>query len=375
MGFYKSLFFCLIIVLFSTCGENVDKNSFDYKDFTELEILYSNYLQIQKYDSVYKVNISNPWQGASNVIVSYFFSNKINSDNIIPIPVKKIVCFSSSHVAFLSDLGVSDKIVGISGVNYINDTLIQSRYLNGYIYETGYEDNLNYEEFVKNKPDIALIYGIASEHASFSTKLKELGIPTIYIAEYLENNPLGRLEWIKFFGLLTGKFDEANALFYQRSLDYKNIKEQVLGIENKPTVFVGSPIGDAWFVPGGQSYMANLINDAGANYLFSNINSSESKPLSFENIYINALESDFWLHCELASTIEGIIEYDKRLRKFKSIVNRKVFNNNKRLNQNNGNDFWEKGVVNPQLLLKDLIKVFHPNVNNQHELVFYNKID
>jgi iron complex transport system substrate-binding protein len=272
----------------------------------------------------------------------------------------------------ISVLGKQKAIAGISGLQFICDTTIKSMAEEGLIWEAGYEDNINFELFLKEKPDVALIYGVGTEHARYVARLEKLGIHVIYIAEYLEDHPLGRLEWIRLFGILFNNYQKADSIFLAKSESYHSSCIRISDSSRRPVIFSGSPIGDNWYVPGGNSYMANLINDAGGLYILHQNKTNESYPISFENAYRHILTSDIWINCDIPGTV--VYGQNSRYLNTPPVINRKVFSNTARTGNGNGNDFWESGVVNPEIILKDLIYIIQPESIKNHQHVYYQKM-
>jgi iron complex transport system substrate-binding protein len=243
----------------------------------------------------------------------------------------------------------------------------------GEVPDVGYGQNLNYELMVNQKPELVMVYGIGSEVTSYVQKLEELGIPVVMVAEYLEENPLGKAEWIKFFGTLFQKENEANHYFDEVENEYLKLKKRAAEMTEKPKILVGSPYKDSWWIPGGNSYLANLIADAGGEYLGKSNLSNESYVISFEHALTFSNEADVWINMSNLATKDEILSTDERFKNFGVFKNGKLFNNIKRLSKHGGNDFWESGTVNPHLVLHDLTAIFHPELA-EGEMVYYQEI-
>ena len=331
-------------------------------------------LKIFRQDKIWRIIVENPWQNTDNTRLEYMFSENPSDSSCIKVPVKKIVCFSSSHAAYISILGEQEKITGISGLRFICDSTIIRLAAIGKINEVGYENNLNFDFFVKEKPDVALIYGVGTEHAMYISRLEELGIKVLYIAEYLETSPLGRLEWIKLFGILLGNYDKADSIFNSKCNTYKSLLKEKTSRIKPPLVFSGSPIGDNWYIPGGNSFMANIIKDAGGNYIYSSDSRNESFPLSFESAYKELISADIWINCDLSSEIIYSASGDSRFKAIKSAKNKNIWTNAAKINKNGGNDFWESAVVNPEILLKDIRSALFPDLYKGYDQKYYRKL-
>lgn len=335
---------------------------------------------IDKKGKITKLTVFNPWEKARNITVEYFLLNEnstipdsLSSKKIIKTPVKRIICLSTSHLGFIAVLNENRAVVGVSGSSYVSNTEIQKRIDLGEIVDVGYGQNLNYEAIVSQHPDLVMVYGIGSEVTTYSRKLEELGIPVIMNAEYLEETPLGKAEWVKFVGALFEKEDVADQFFEEVRTEYINLQKKVINEKNRPKVIVGAPYKDSWWVPGGNSYLANLISDAGGDYLGKLNPSHESYVISFENALAWANDADVWINMGNLSSKKEILATDERFENFSVFKNGKIFNNNNKLSEKGGNDFWEGGTVYPNLVLRDMIAIFYPELINE-ELVYYKEI-
>ncbi len=367
-----------IFIIFFSCQSNSKNNN----KTTEEVIPNKNAkgFSIIKNKTFKKVIVKNPWQGAQQISFDYYFISKKNSvpdsiknNIIIRTPVSRIICLSTTHASMISRIGESSTIAGIAGTNYIVSTELRKLISEKKIIDVGYDNNLNYETIISLKPEVVIVYGIGSEAMQIITKLKDLNIPSVINAEYLEEDVLAKAEWIKFISLLYEKENTAEEIFNEIENEYNNLKLKVAGIEKKPNVINGLPWKGTWWVAGGRSYMAQLINDAGGNYLWKKNNSRESIPLNLENIIMKSSEADVWINCGAANSKKEILSVDDRISQLQ-IFHKEIYNNNAIQNINGGNDFWESGVMNPHLILKDLIFIFHPDILPEHKLVYYKKI-
>jgi iron complex transport system substrate-binding protein len=340
-------------------------------------------ISIEKYGEYTKVTIINPWQGADNVNMSYFLVRRgtdvphgIDSSMIIRVPVTKIVCMSTTHVAMISALGQENSISGMSGTGFIYSRDLKIRTEEGFIRDVGYESNLNKELIIKIKPDITMIYGVGSESSGYVGKIEELGIKVVYNADYLETDPLGKAEWIKLFGALYCRENMADSIFNEEVKEYNNLKSFIAeNIADKPQVLLGLPFKDTWFVSPGNSFISKLIGDAGGNYLWKDTKSSYSMPLGLENVYMKAVNADYWLNIGTVRTRNEIPAVDLRLSDLPCYKKCRLFNNNNRVTDAGGNDFWESGAVYPHIVLKDIASILHPELFPGYKLYYYRKIN
>lgn len=373
----------LIIALFtiSGCRNNEKKDAAKFHEVGN-EIVSAKRFLLEKKPGWTEVKIINPWQGAINVSQIYYLIKRglklpegLDSSNVIFVPLKKIICMSTTHLAMISALDEEKSIVGVSGTNFIYSPDLIKRVDEGLIKDVGYEANLNKELILKIVPDLIMIYGIGSESAGYVGKLKELGTKVIINADYLETDPLSRAEWIKLFGALYCRENLADSIYNSEVAEYNKLKSYVnKNINSKPKVLLGLPFKDTWYVSPGNSFISKLIDDAGGDYLWRDTESSVSMPYGIENVYMRGMKADIWLNIGTVSSRSEISYVDQRLCDLTCFKNDNLFNNNKRITVKGGNDFWESGSLYPHLLLKDLATILHPELFSDHELTYYRKI-
>jgi iron complex transport system substrate-binding protein len=339
-------------------------------------------IAIEKYRNYTKITIINPWQGANNVNISYFLVKKgseipsgIDLSKVILVPVRKIVCMSTTHVAMISALDEQKTIAGMSGTGFIFSGELYSRAEKGLIYDVGYEANLNKELILKIMPDITMIYGVGNESSGYVGKIEELGIKVLYNADYLETDPLGKAEWIKLFGALYCRENKADSIYNSEVQAYNDLKSYIAeNITYKPVVLLGLPFRDTWFVSPGNSFISKLIADAGGEYLWTDTKSSVSMPFGLENVYLKAVNAEYWLNIGTVRSKSEIPAVDPRLSELPCFLSGKMFNNNNRVTEAGGNDYWESGTVYPHLILKDIASILHPELFPDYKLFYYRRI-
>lgn len=369
--------FCILFfaIISSSCSESGKPSS--NSDYRNGYLKHAKGFDIEITDSLTKIWVNNPFEPTAKGLVYTLHADLKRSEgpNYIQIPVKKVVCMSSTHVGFIGALGADSAIVGISGIKYVNNPKLWERVVNGEIAEVGYDQTLNYELLTRLKPDVVFVYGVSSESLSFFNKLRELGLQVVMVPDYLETSPLGRAEWIKFFGFFLGKQEEADSIFSEVEASYTKLTRSVEQAVTKPKVFLNLPFRDIWYFPGVDNYFVKLINDAGGSYVFQELAGSQSHPVSTEVAYKVGLSCDIWLNPGTANSLSDIINSDNRFSKFKAFSNARVYNNNRRMGHGGGNDFWESGVVHPEQILCDLIRIFHPELMTADSLYFYRRLE
>jgi iron complex transport system substrate-binding protein len=327
------------------------------------------------------LTVRNPWQNAKGVEFNYLLSDTVKSSAIIDehswvikTPVHSVICLSTTHVGFIEYINEIGSITGISGKSYIVNDEIQTGIKHGLIADVGYDENLNYELILKIKPDVVFAYGVSVTITNTVKKLNELGIPVILIGEYLEQAPLAKMEWVKVFAACYGQIALASRKFDSTASNYERLARLASDVKYKPAVLLGLPWRGTWYISGSKSYIARLIKDAGGKYIWDHLDFNESRPIGLEKIYENALTAAFWLNPGEALSKNDIVSVDERFMHLPSFRNDKVFNNNNRLVESGGNAFFESGVVEPDIILSDLICILHPQLLPSHRLKYYRKL-
>lgn len=346
------------------------------------EIIRAERFSLEKKGDWTEIKIIDPWQGAKNVSQVYYLVKRgsnppVGADTsaIIYVPLRKIVCMSTTHLSMISVLGEGNSIAGVSGTDFIYSPDLLRNVEKGLIADVGYEANLNKELVLKISPDLIMIYGIGSESAGYVGKLRELGTKVLINADYLETDPLGRLEWIKLFGALYCKEELADSIYNSEVSSYNKLKIFIAeNIRNKPKVLLGLPFKDTWYISPGNSFISKLISDAGGEYLWIDTKSAASMPYGIENVYLRGLKADYWLNISSVNSRNEISAVDQRLNDLPCFKSGNLFNNNKRVTNKGGNDFWESGSLYPHLLLKDISTILHPEIFSGQELVYYRKL-
>ena len=322
------------------------------------------------------IQVFNPWQGAKDVEMSYFISRNGEqapagfTGPTIPAGAKQIVCMSSSYIAMLDALGQADRIVAVSGIDYVSNPYIIAH--KDSIKDMGPE--MNYELLLGLKPDVVLLYGIGDAQTAETDKLKELSIPYMYVGEYLEESPLGKAEWMVALSELTDSREKGIEIFSEIPKRYQTLKDLTASVEQRPTVMFNTPWNDSWIMPSTKSYMAQLVNDAGADYIYKENTSNSSAPIGLETAYGLIQKADYWINVGMASTLDELKAVNPKFTDAKSVREKTAYNNNLRLTATGGNEYWESAVVRPDIVLRDLIHIFHPELVSD-SLYYYRHLE
>lgn len=381
----KSIFYILLILSLSLFGcRKTDNYSLEYvKDI--YQPIFSEGFEIKGAENSDNtlIRVFNPWQGAKGVASSFlivrdslntgenYLSDLNYPGNIIYGTPDRIVCMSSTHIAMLQALDAVDKVVGVSGIQYISNPYIKEN--KDKIVDVGYEGHIDYEALVATKPDLVLLFSVNGA-SSMEPKLKELGIPFLYIGDYVEETPLGKTEWIIPIAEVLNIRNLGEKKFEEISGRYAEIRDKVENANFKrPLVMVNVPFTGTWFMPSTKSYVARMVEDAGGDYIYKKNTGNASRPINMEEAITLVNKSDYWINVGTLQTMNELINTFPRFQTANCVIEDKVYNNNRINSAGGGNDCYESGVVNPDLVLRDLVKIFHPELVKE-DFVYYQKL-
>jgi iron complex transport system substrate-binding protein len=373
----------LVVILWSCQSENKKKASEkDLGNHTAIStnVSHAQNFEINKFQDYTVIKVKNAWKNAEKTFTYALVQNgdvdlpdSIIFDQVIITPVDKLVSFSTTHIPYLDMLGVADRLVGFPNTDYISTPGVRSLIDSGMVTDLGSENNPNLEKIITLSPDLVMAYGMPGG-SDLAFKLKQAGIPVIYNADYMELSPLGRAEWIKFMAAFFHKEQLADSLYQQVMDRYSNLKEVAALQESTPTVLSGIVYGDAWFMPAGKNYGANFFEDANAEYLWGDNDKSGYLELSFEAVYQKAYDADFWIGVGTYQSLDALADADARYKNFEAFHEKNVYNYMARKGPKGGNEYFETGYAKPDIILADLIKIFHPDALPDHQLYFHEQL-
>jgi iron complex transport system substrate-binding protein len=341
---------------------------------------YAAGFYIEKQGADKLLHVKDPWQGAEQVNYTYRLCARGDSAALaaslmnIPVPVERAVCLSTTHLAFIDVLQETATVVGMSGLKYVSNPLVRERAAAGAVREVGFETGVYYEQVAMLKPDVVFAYGVAGEMRSVAEKLHAMGVRVVFIGDYLEENPLGKAETLLAFAAFYNKEDSAKIAFRHIAGEYCAAKNKIdTATACRPKVLLNAPWRSAWYVPGDRNYLTALVRDAGGEVLGCR-QGRNSTPLSFEAAYRYAMQADYWLHPNNFNTLAELERNDPRFATIPAFRQHRVFNNTLRHTSGGGSDFWESGVVQPHIILRDMISILHPDLLPEHRLVYYKKL-
>jgi len=377
----RGILFMVLVMLVASCQHPSGNAGAQDPQRNDRYARYASGFRVVNEAAYKKVTVLNPWQYSRDVSFTYVLfpqggqpPDSLNHLPWIEIPVKRVVALSTTHVAMIDQLGEAASIAGISGSDLIYSPEIRERIASGQVKDVGHGPALDYESIVELDPDVLFIYGVEGNVVATLEKLTELGVPVVFCAEYLEPHPLGKAEWIKFFSLFFDLEEEAVDFFQHIDSSYTRLSHLASSAETKPRILSGLPWKDTWYMAGGKSFAARLIEDAGGEFLWSDNSSTQAMPLDLESVYLRAVNAGIWINPGAAGSLKDIGRLDERFMDLGVVQKGQVFNNDLRTNGSGGNDYWESGTVRPDLVLSDLIKVFHPDLLADHRFVYYRQL-
>jgi iron complex transport system substrate-binding protein len=291
---------------------------------------------------------------------------------VIETPLRSLVALSSMHVALADFLGSADFVAGVGSFKYVSAPRVRQRIAAGQVYEVGQGKELNNELLVAHHPDLVMTTGWPGEGIDHFQTLRAAGVPVLINSEWVETTPLARAEWVKVLAALLNKEAVVNQKFDAVAREYQRLAALGHGAAKKPSVVIGLPFKDVWYVPDADSYMAQFLHDAGATYHWDRTKApSGSLALSFEAVAPVVLGADYWLQTGSLTTKAALLAQDARYAAFAPVKNGRVFNNNLRTNAQGSNDYWESGAMHPDLILADLLHILHPELVPTWKLRYY----
>lgn len=352
---------CLLVCLLPGCRQPGVSSGGDV--LASDTIRYAQGFQVRHYAGYTEVDVSDPWD-STRLLQRYLLVDRekpvpagLPKGAVIRVPVRKAVVYTSVHAAMIDQLGETKQIIGVCEPRYMDTPAIQEGVAAGRIADLGEATSPNVEKMIEIGAE--LVIASPFQNSSYGP-VEKIGIPIVEAADYMEPSPLGRTEWIRFYGLLFGREAVADSLFAVTRQRYLALKSRVDTLTRRPTVLAEKRYGASWFVPAGDSYMAGLFKDAGADYIFARLPGSGSTPLAFEAVLNEAIHADIWLikyNQSADLTYTGLKNEYAPYARFDAFKNRRIFAcNTGRI------PYYEEFPLHPDYLLENLIWIFHPEV-------------
>lgn len=323
------------------------------------------------------LQIKRPWPGAAKTFTYYLVKSKRangSDKSIVQVPLESIVVTSTTHIPSMDLLGVSDRLIGFPNLDYISSPTVRNLIDKGGIREIGHNESLNTEVLVEMDPDALVGFaldGVPSAYAS----LEQTSIPVFYNADWTETHPLGKAEWIKFFGLLFGKQNKADSIFSAIEKQYLEAVDLAKRSKQTPTVLSGALYRDVWYCPAGESWAAQFLNDANAHYLWKDTGGTGSLSLSLESVIEKAQAAEFWIGPGQFTSKKELAEANAVYKRFSAFQKGHVYSFSRRKGPTGGVIYYELAPNRPDLVLLDLIAILHPELVPDHRFQFFDPIE
>ncbi len=388
-----TLFLVTLLSLFISCKEKSKEVKNSDGQGTSLSIDYANGFSIKQYSNHTIITVTEAFPGAQKVFKYALIprdssgnntdieqSNKLEEklksqgvDAILKTPLNTVVVTSTTHIPSLEMLEVAETLKGFPNLNYISSPLSRKRIANKEIIDLGQNESLNTELTIELRPEAIISFGVEGENKSLNS-VERAGIPILYNGDWVEKDPLGKAEWIKFFGALYGKEREADSIFNHIETNYNLLKKQIATIENKPTVLSGGMFKDIWYLPKGDSWQAKVLEDAGGNYLWSETEGAGSIALSIESVLEKGQQADFWIAPGQYTSYAKLASDNPAYAQFDAFKNKKVYTFAKYKGETGGLLYYELAPNRPDLVLRDLAKILHPEMITE-AFTFFDTLD
>jgi len=343
-------------------------------------IEYASNLSIVNYEGYTVVTVTDAWPNATEKLTYVLketdvkVPDSLQKYTAVKVPLESVVVTSTTNIPFLEMLGVEDKLVGFPHTDYISSEKTRVLIDKGSVKNVGENEKLNIEQLIELSPDLIVTFGVDNNNTAIEN-LKKSGLNVLIQADWMEQSPLGKAEWIKLYGVLFGKEEEAKELFDKIVTSYNQAKNLVADKPADATVLYGSMYQDIWYVARGDSWAAQFMKDAHATYLWSDLKGTGSEGLSFEKVLVKAKTANFWISSGTFKTVEEFGKSNPHYPQFDAFTSKKVYTFEGKVGATGGTIYYELAPSRPDLVLKDYIKIFHPDLLPSYEFTFASKLN
>lgn len=379
----KFLFYAIMLLCLIACKDKVIKEKLPFSKEQTLQLKYAEGFKVNKNNNVTIITITKPWPDSKKnyryLIASRETLSKMTFpndyyDGVITDSIKNLVVTSTTHIPALELLGIEETLVGFPGTDYISSEKTRQRIDNGKVRELGKNEGINTEVLLELNPDVVVGFGVEGVNKTFET-IKKAGIPVIYNGDWVESSALAKAEWIKLFGVLFNKEKEADSIFNTIEKDYLQAKQMAKLAKTQPTVLSGAMHKDVWYLPNGSSPEAQFLKDANVNYLWSKTDGNGSLALSIEVVLSKAKDADIWLSPSYYTSFEQLEKATELYSNFDAFKRKAVYGFADTKGKTGGVLYYELGTARPDLVLKDIIKICHPELLENYVPYFFKRLN
>lgn len=380
--FMRTLFrFSFLFLLSISCKKKQENsNPLSVMYLAPQKIEYATGFTIQNYKDYKKIKVTTPWPDAKQDLI-YILHPKgtkrpFYSDNalFIEVPVERVVVSSTTDIPMLEYMNLEDRLVGFPHTNYISSEKTRALIDKGKVKELGKEYNLNTEVVLELSPEMIIGFSATGDTKAYDL-IQKTGIPVVMNGSWMEKHPLGRAEWIKFIAAFFGKETIAEDIFQNIKNSYNKAVTLAKNIKKSPTVVSGSMFKDIWYIPGGDSFIAQFLKDANTTYLWADNNDAGSLTLNFESVLEKGQNADLWIGAGNSKSLEELKAQNHRYEAFDAFKNKTVYSYSLKTGAKEGLIYYELGPMRPDLILKDIIKIAHPELLNDYQPYFFEKLN
>lgn len=376
----KNAYYLFLFVVFTIAGCKNDTQNITQKTTVSANaITHAQGLRLYRYNGYTVVKVTNPWPDAKDVF-TYVMQKKggIVPDSLkqyttIQVPLKTVVVTSTTHIPSLEALGVENTLVGFPTTDFISSEKVRARIDAGKVKEAGANESLNTEVMIDLAPDAVVGFSISSNNKSLNS-LEKSGLKIVYNGDWTEQTPLGKAEWIKFFGALYDQEDKADKLFADIVKGYGEALALAKKATTRPTVLSGAMFQDHWYLPQGGSWAALFLKDAKADYLWADSKGTGSLNLSFETVLDKAENADCWIGPSQFTAFKEMTDANPHYAQFKAFTTKNVYSYSSKKGAKGGLIYYELAPNRPDLVLKDLIAILHPELLPGYKTYFFEKL-
>ncbi len=376
LRFFKIIPSLLFVFTFVQCKKESESKT---KLVPKNEVTYAKGFSIIQYEGYSVVKVSNPWPKANNTY-TYILKEKngripdsLKRFTTVTVPLKTIVVTSTTHIPSLEMLGVENTLVGFPNLNYISSEKVRTLIEAKKIKELGTNQSLNTEVLIELQPEVIIGYGLDNSNPTLDN-LEKNGLRVLLNGDWNEQTPLGKAEWIKFFGALYGKQNQANEIFSKIEKEYLNTIEIAKRSTSKPTILAGDIFEGKWYLPSGTSWGSQILKEANSNYLWQETTGTGSLALSFETVFEKAKNADFWITSGQFTTLKQMLDANPHYAQFKAFQNKNIYSFAGKKGKTGGVLYYELAPNRPDIVIKDIVKILHPELLVGYKPFFFEKL-
>jgi len=368
----------LLLSLGQSCSEKSGEKMEAVRTESSKDLVdYAKGFEIQCFENYKKLIVKSPYPDSEQDHEYLLTRGDVKTGEgieTIQIPVKRLIATSTTHIPMLEVLGAEERLIGFPNTDFISSERTRALISGGQLTDIGKDMSLNAEMIIALKPDVLIAFGVDDSDRAFAT-LRKNGIPIVFNGDWLEETPLGRAEWIKFFGALLDQDAKADSVFKVIEQEYLEARKIAERATETPSLMSGVLFKDQWNLPAGESFAANLYRDANTDYLWKDSQGQGSLVLNFESVLEKAADADFWIGSGVYTRREDLLEANGHYAEFKAFQNHSVYTFSMRKGPGGGILYYELAPIKPHIVLKDLVKVTHPELLPDYEPFFLQKLD